>query len=79
MSRETREPTPQQAPAIAALVQHYGRRGELLPTAETEVRASLDQWLVSEENETPMVRLLQRPVHLPELSEVDIGGNDGER
>jgi amino-acid N-acetyltransferase len=37
-------------PQIAALVNYYARRGELLPRSQEEVYESLREWVVAEEN-----------------------------
>lgn len=49
MSRLVRQASPKDVPEIARLVEHYARRGDLLPRTEAEIRASLDHWLVTEE------------------------------
>lgn len=50
MSRMVRRATPEEVAEIGRLVKHYARRGDLLPRSEGDIRASLDDWLVAEED-----------------------------
>ena len=49
MTLRVRPARPEDVPAIVALVAAYARRGDLLPRTEEDIRASLDSWLVAEE------------------------------
>jgi N-acetylglutamate synthase-like GNAT family acetyltransferase len=47
MDFKVRRARPQDVPAIAALINHYYRKGELLPRSADAIRASLDDWWVA--------------------------------
>lgn len=47
MSRRIRDARPEDVPEIAALVDYYMRRADLLPRTEAEIRDGLDRWQVA--------------------------------
>lgn len=52
MTSVIRPARPEDIPAIAELVNYYARREELLPRSEDEIRSGLDQWLVTDRNDS---------------------------
>jgi amino-acid N-acetyltransferase len=69
MEIEVRRARPQDVPGIAALVEKYAKRGELLPRSSEEIASSLDNWLVVAQGNT--IRACGSLVHYtPTLSEV---------